>query len=83
MFLLEILHYQIILLFFQFECCGTSGPNYWDGKVPESCKRDDKVFDEGCTKVFFDFLHNSVQVIGITLLALSATEVSDGLLPKK
>lgn len=64
---------------FQFKCCGTSGPSYWTNSTPESCyKNKDKkeeLFKDGCTDKFIEFLQKCVQVIGITVLALSATEV--------
>lgn len=65
----------------ELKCCGTYGPTFWGKDVliptPESCKdKNSELYQEGCQTAVFDFLISSSKIIGITVLALAATEVS-------
>ncbi|XP_072398838.1 23 kDa integral membrane protein-like isoform X1 [Diabrotica undecimpunctata] len=60
----------------EFECCGPDGPSFWGTSVPSSCLDSNKTpYKSGCKTLFYDFLNKAMNVIGITLLALSALEV--------
>ncbi|KAJ8975795.1 hypothetical protein NQ317_005177 [Molorchus minor] len=65
----------------ELECCGTTGPSFWinlPATVPDSCKDSNdsnSYFEDGCVDEFFNFLYRSVQIIGITVLAISVTEI--------
>jgi hypothetical protein len=64
----------------QFQCCGTTGSDSWSGNIPKSCHEEDnstKIYTKGCQKAFFEFLVGAARIIGIVVLALAATEVSD------
>ncbi|RZC43280.1 CD63 antigen, partial [Asbolus verrucosus] len=68
----------------ELKCCGTTGPDYWqeNGKeVPKSCCEDEscsksEYYSSGCQDKFYDFLMDSAKIVGITVLALSATEIA-------
>ncbi|XP_044260399.1 CD63 antigen-like [Tribolium madens] len=66
------------------KCCGTDGPEFWDTMpnktIPVSCYEDKKettknLFKNGCKNTFYNFLIDAARIIGIVVLALSATEV--------
>ncbi|XP_050517698.1 23 kDa integral membrane protein isoform X2 [Diabrotica virgifera virgifera] len=60
----------------EFECCGPDGPSFWGASIPKSClDSNNKQYTDGCKTEFYDFLNKAMNVIGITLLALSALEV--------
>ncbi|KAJ8917822.1 hypothetical protein NQ315_010731 [Exocentrus adspersus] len=63
----------------ELECCGLSGPIYWLTNTPASCYKDgtttSSIFKDGCVDEFFNFLESSVRIIGITVLAISTTEI--------
>ncbi|CAG9858844.1 unnamed protein product [Phyllotreta striolata] len=58
------------------KCCGIDGPKFLPGTTPPpSCIGTEGVYTTGCKSAFYDFLMNSMRVIGIVLLSLSALEV--------
>lgn len=65
----------------ELKCCGTYNSTFWEKelhkKIPKSCfDKNSQQFQEGCRTAVFDFLISSSKIIGITVLALAATEVS-------
>lgn len=68
------------------KCCGTYGPKFWytmpNNTIPISCYKDEKrivinLYKDGCQKAFFDLIIQIANIIGIVVLALAATEVSN------
>lgn len=56
------------------KCCGTTGSSYWKNGIPESCGSS-PASRPGCQKAFYDFILDSMKLIGIVALTVSVIEV--------
>ncbi|KAJ8927102.1 hypothetical protein NQ314_020375 [Rhamnusium bicolor] len=58
------------------KCCGTNGSTYWT-VIPKSCYETDtkNIYKEPCPALVSMYLVQCIQIVGITILALSATEI--------
>jgi len=76
------------------ECCGVDGPNDWSGlapdnSLPSSCCRnkpamcyasDGEAYKQGCFEPLFDFLQDTIKIIGIIVITIGATELVGGVI---
>ncbi|GJQ75614.1 hypothetical protein Trydic_g17693 [Trypoxylus dichotomus] len=54
------------------ECCGLDGP---PSPFPESCCKGDSCFIVGCNEALYEFLTESMNIIGIVAATLAAVEL--------
>lgn len=82
----KIKNQQLIFFGMQFKCCGVNSPSYWSdqGVIPypySCCGKDATVvcnvpeYTDGCAETVYEFLKDSVKVIGGVVIGIIATEV--------
>lgn len=70
--------------YFQFECCGVVGPDYWTHSSPfvppESCYENKDLsktlYTTGCAKKFQNVITENIKAIGGVAIAFAVVEVS-------
>ncbi|XP_050499507.1 23 kDa integral membrane protein-like isoform X1 [Diabrotica virgifera virgifera] len=59
-----------------FHCCGPDGSSFWGNDIPDSCFDSHKhQYKDGCKIKVYEFLHKTMFIIGITVIAFSVLEV--------
>ncbi|XP_056638813.1 CD63 antigen-like isoform X2 [Diorhabda carinulata] len=62
----------------EFKCCGIKSSSDWT-TPPDTCYSNQNstgtLYTQGCAEAFYEFLENSLKIIGIVILTLSSLEI--------